>query len=332
MKILVTGAAGYIGSHAIRTIQRAGHDVVALDNLSRGHREALPEGVPFVQSDVGDRERVHAALVEHRIEGVVHFAAYALVGESVTDPLLYFRNNTVGTLGLLEAMLAAGVKKLVFSSTCATYGVPDTIPIHEELPQSPINPYGWSKLFSERMMRDLCAATPDLSVAALRYFNVAGCAEDGTLGEDHVPETHLIPSIFLALLGVRDKITVFGDDYPTPDGTCIRDYVHVEDLADAHVVALEKLKPGFNAYNLGIGRGDSVKEILSATEAVVGRPMPIEIGPRRPGDPPALYADPKKIERELGWRARRTDIRQTIESAWRWFQKHPRGYASTGTK
>ncbi len=332
MNILVTGAAGYIGSHALATLRKAGHGVVALDDLSRGHRTALQPDVPFVQCDVGDRERVRQALEEHRIDGVVHFAAYALVGESVTNPLLYFRKNTLGTLGLLEAMQAAGVKRLVFSSTCATYGEPATMPIHEELPQAPINPYGWSKLFSERMMRDVCASTPAFSVAALRYFNVAGCAEDGSLGEDHQPETHLIPNILLALLGVRDKITVFGDDYPTPDGTCIRDYVHVEDLADAHVVALEKLRPGFTAYNLGIGRGESVKEILAAAEAVVGRPPPVVMGPRRPGDPPVLYADPSKIERELGWRARRTDIRETIASAWRWFERHPRGYGDSTTK
>ena len=330
MKTLVTGAAGYIGSHALRILRKAGHEVVALDNLSRGHREAVPTDVPFLECDVGDRARVQQALAEHRIEGVVHFAAYALVGESVTEPLLYYRNNTAQTLGLLEAMRAAGVHKLVFSSTCATYGVPETMPIHEELPQSPINAYGWSKLLSERMMRDLCQATPGFSVAALRYFNVAGCAEDGTLGEDHEPETHLVPSILLAALGVRDKIMVFGDDYPTPDGTCIRDYVHVEDLGEAHVVALEKLQPGFNAYNIGIGRGDSVKEILTATEAVLGRKLPIEIGPRRPGDPPTLYADARKIERELGWKARRTEMKDTIASAWRWFERHPRGYGGKG--
>jgi UDP-glucose 4-epimerase len=327
MKTLITGAAGYIGSHALSALRRAGHEVVALDNLSRGHREAVPRDVPFVACDVGDRERIEQVLREHRIDGVMHFAAYALVSESVADPALYFRNNTVGTLGLLEAMQAARVRKLVFSSTCATYGVPSTLPIHEELPQVPINPYGASKLASERMMQDLCRATPELAITALRYFNVAGAAEDGTLGEDHEPETHLIPSIFLAVVGRRDKITVFGDDYPTPDGTCIRDYVHVEDVAEAHVVALEKLQPGFVAYNLGIGRGDSVKQIVAAVEAVVGRRLPVEMGPRRPGDPPMLYADPRKIERALGWRARRTDLRETIASAWRWFERNPRGYA-----
>lgn len=330
MNVLVTGAAGYIGSHAIRRVRRAGHPVVALDSLSRGHREALPPDVPFVECDVGDRERVRAALVEHQIDCVMHFAAFAYVGESVGQPLLYYRNNTAGTLGLLEAMQAAGVKRLVFSSTCATYGEPQSMPIHEELPQSPINPYGWSKLFSERMMRDLCRAAPDFSCVALRYFNVAGSAEDASIGEDHEPETHLIPVILQALAGVREKISVHGEDYPTPDGTCIRDYVHVEDLADAHVVAMERLKPGFAYYNVGIGRGHSVKEILAAAEAVVGRAPAYEIGPRRAGDPPVLYADPSKIQRELGWRATRTDIREAIGNAWGWFQRRPRGYASAG--
>jgi UDP-glucose 4-epimerase len=328
MNVLVTGAAGYIGSHAIRTVRAAGHRVVALDNLSRGHREALPPDITLVECDVGDRARVQAALAEHRIECVMHFAALAYVGESVDKPLLYYRNNTVGTLGLLEAMLGAGVKRLVFSSTCATYGVPETMPMHEELPQSPINPYGWSKLFSERMMLDLCAVEKDFACTALRYFNVAGSAEDASIGEDHEPETHLIPVILQAMAGLREKIMVFGDDYPTPDGTCIRDYVHVSDLADAHVVAMEKITPGFRAFNLGIGRGHSVREILAAAEAVVGKPVPYEIGPRRPGDPPALFSDPSKIARELGWRAKRTDINETIRSAWGWFQRRPRGYAT----
>lgn len=326
--VLVTGAAGYIGSHALRTVRRAGHAVVALDNLSRGHREALPPDVPFVECDVGDRARVRAALEAHRIDCVMHFAALAYVGESVGQPLTYFRNNTAGTLGLLEAMLDVGVKRLVFSSTCATYGVPEQMPMHEELPQSPINPYGWSKLHSERMMRDLCTAAPDFACVALRYFNVAGAAEDASIGEDHEPETHLIPVVLQAMAGLRERIMVFGDDYATPDGTCIRDYVHVEDLADAHVLAMERIVPGFAAYNVGIGRGHSVREILSAAEAVMGRPVPYEIGPRRPGDPPTLYADPAKIARDLGWSARRTDIRETIRSAWRWHEQHPRGYAT----
>ncbi len=220
------------------------------------------------------------------------------------------------------------MKKLVFSSTAATYGEPTTMPIHEDVPQSPINPYGWSKLFSERVMRDLCHAVPDFGCVALRYFNVAGSADDASIGEDHDPETHLIPVILQAMTGVREKITVYGNDYPTPDGTCIRDYVHVEDLADAHVVAMERLKPGFSYYNIGIGRGHSVKEILVAAEAACGRRPQYDIGARRPGDPPELWADPAKIRRELGWQASRTDILETIRSAWRWFQKRPRGYAT----
>jgi UDP-glucose 4-epimerase len=327
MKVLVTGAAGYIGSHAIRRVGSAGHTVVALDNLSRGHREAVPDGIPFVECDVRETEHVERVLREHGIECVLHFAAFAYVGESVEKPLDYYDNNTRGTLSLLEAVHRAGVRRFVFSSTCATYGEPETMPIREETPQQPINPYGWSKLLSERMLRDYARATPEFRCAALRYFNVAGAALDGSVGEDHDPETHLIPVILQAALGRRDKVVIFGDDYPTPDGTGIRDYVHVEDLVDAHVVMMEKLVPGYAYYNLGIGRGHSVKEIVDAVRAVVGRDFKVEVGPRRAGDPPSLYADPSKIERELGWRARHTDISQTVRSALAWFEKHPRGYA-----
>jgi UDP-glucose 4-epimerase len=221
------------------------------------------------------------------------------------------------------------VKRLVFSSTCATYGIPETMPMHEELPQVPINPYGWSKLFAEQAMRDVCATVTDFSCVALRYFNVAGASDDTSIGEDHEPETHLIPVILQALAGQREKVTLYGDDYPTPDGTCIRDYVHVEDLCEAHVAAMEHIKPGFAYYNLGIGRGHSVREILAAAEAVVGKRVPSEIGPRRAGDPPVLYADPSKIQREIGWHASRTDVVETIRSAWRWHERRPRGYAST---
>lgn len=327
MKVLVTGAAGYVGSHAVRRVRSAGHAVVALDNLSRGHREAVPTEVPFVQCDVRDTDGVERVLREQHVDCVLHFAAFAYVGESVNEPLEYYDNNTRGTLSLLQALHRAGVRRLVFSSTCATYGEPARMPIREDTPQEPINPYGWSKLLSERMLRDYSRANPDFSCAALRYFNVAGAALDGSLGEDHEPETHLIPVILQAALGRRDKIVIFGDDYPTPDGTCVRDYVHVEDLVDAHVVMMEKLVPGYAFYNLGIGRGHSVREIIDAVRAVVARPFVVEVGPRRPGDPPSLYADASKVERELGWRARHTDIADSVRSALAWFEKHPRGYA-----
>jgi len=328
MNVLVTGAAGYIGSHAIKGLRAAGHRVVALDNLSRGHRAAVPTDVPFVEADVRDSAHVQAVLEEERIECVMHFAAFAYVGESVDKPLMYYDNNTGGTLGLLKAVAASACRRFVFSSTCATYGEPQEMPIREETPQSPVNPYGASKLLSERMLRDLGRALPGFSCALLRYFNVAGVAADGTLGEHHDPETHLVPVILQAALGQRDKVVVFGQDYATPDGTCIRDYVHVEDLVEAHVRVMEALAPGdLRIYNLGVGRGHSVMEILEAARAVVGaNRFRVEIGARRPGDPPALYADAGKIARELGWKAARTDIAATIDSAWRWFQAHPRGY------
>jgi UDP-glucose 4-epimerase len=259
----------------------------------------------------------------------MHFAALAYVGESVRQPLDYYDNNTAGTASLLRAMLGAGVHRMVFSSTCATYGEPTSMPIVETMPQAPINPYGWSKLFVERMLRDVVAAEPAFSFAAPRYFNVAGCALDGSVGEHHEPETHLIPVILQAALGKREKVTVFGDDYPTPDGTCIRDYIHVDDLADAHIVAMEALTPGAQLFlNLGIGRGLSVKEIIDTARAVTGRPFTVEVGPRRPGDPPELFANPERIRRELGWQARITDVRQIVASAWAWMSTHPDGYGA----
>jgi UDP-glucose 4-epimerase len=327
MKVLVTGAAGYIGSHAVKHLCDGGHAVVALDNLSRGHRQAVPPGVPFVELDVREHEALTCVLKEHGVECVMHFAAFAYVGESVEKPLLYYDNNTTGTLSVLKAVAAASVQRFVFSSTCASYGEPRDMPIHEDTPQSPINPYGWSKLFAERMLRDYAACTPGFACAALRYFNVAGAAADGSLGEHHDPETHLIPVILQAGLGQREKVMIFGDDYPTPDGTCVRDYIHVEDLVEAHGHVMQSLKPGFHAYNLGIGHGYSVKQIIDAARDLLHRPLKVEVGPRRPGDPPSLYADARKIERELGWRARRTNVKATIESAWRWFEKHPAGYA-----
>jgi UDP-glucose 4-epimerase len=327
MNVLVTGAAGYIGSHALRALRHAGHEPVALDNLSRGHRAAVPPDVPFVELDVRQTQPLFEVLRDYHVDCVLHFAAYAYVGESVTEPLAYYRNNTMGTLSVLEAVERAEVPRLVFSSTCATYGEPSELPLRETTPQNPINPYGASKLMSERMLFDYAARTPGFGCAALRYFNVAGAAEDGSLGEDHDPETHLIPAVLLAALGRREGLTIHGEDYPTPDGTCIRDYVHVEDLVEAHVRVMEALAPGDQrTYNLGIGRGYSVREIIRAAEEVVGRPIPVEKGPRRAGDPPSLYADATKIERELGWRARRTDIGATIASAYRWLAAHPRGY------
>lgn len=328
MQVLVTGGAGYIASHALRALLRSGHVPIALDNLSRGHRRAVPSDVTFVELDVrrtGDLTRV---LQEHRVDCVMHFAAFAYVGESVSEPLVYYDNNTAGTLSVLQAIEQAGVPRLVFSSTCATYGSPEELPIRETTPQKPINPYGASKLVSEWMIRDYAATRPGFAHAALRYFNVAGAAEDGSIGEDHTPETHLIPAILHVALGRGEKVTVFGDDYPTADGTCIRDYIHVEDLVEAHVRVMESLEPGDGRiYNLGIGRGYSVKEVIDAAERVVGKSLPVEKGARRPGDPPSLYADPSKIARELGWRARRTDIDDIIRSAYRWFQANPRGYA-----
>ncbi len=328
MQVLVTGAAGYIGSHAIRGLLRAGHSPVALDNLSRGHRAAVSADVPFVQLDVRDTDAVESLLRERRIECVMHFAALAYVGESVTEPLKYYDNNTGGTLSLLKAIERVEVPRLVFSSTCATYGEPTQMPIREDTPQSPINPYGWSKLLSEYMLRDYAAKSPKFGYAALRYFNVAGSSADGVIGEDHEPETHLIPVILQAALGKREKITIFGEDYATPDGTCIRDYIHVEDLVEAHMRVMEALGPGDQRiYNLGIGKGYSVREIVEAVKRVVDRPFRVDIGQRRPGDPPSLYADASKIEREIGWRAQRTDIDETIRNAWRWFSTHPDGYA-----
>jgi UDP-glucose 4-epimerase len=332
MQVLVTGAAGYIGSHAVRALSRAGHSPIAVDNLHRGHRAAVPANVPFHRMDVRETDKLEALLREQRVDCLMHFAAITAVGESVSDPLAYYDNNTRGTLSVLTAVQRAGTPRMVFSSTAATYGEPSEMPIRESTSQSPINPYGWSKLFSEQMLRDYAKCAPHFGYAVLRYFNVVGSSSDATIGEDHDPETHLIPVILQTVLGKREKITVFGEDYPTPDGTCIRDYVHVEDLIDAHVRVMEVLAPGDERiYNLGIGRGHSVKEIVDAVRRVVERPFRVEVGPRRLGDPPALYADPSKIERELGWRAQHTDIGEAILSAWRWFSAHPNGYDDKGT-
>jgi len=329
MNVLVTGGAGYIGSHAVKQLLEAGHHVVAVDNLFRGHGEAVHADADFVEADLADVDVLAKTMSEHAVDCVMHFAALAYVGESVTQPLRYYQNNTGGSVALLQAMGEAGVKRMVFSSTCATYGEPERMPIVETMPQWPINPYGWSKLFVERVLRDQVAADPQFAFVALRYFNVAGAARDGSIGEDHEPETHLIPVVIQAALGQREKITVFGTDYPTPDGTCIRDYVYVEDLCAAHIQAMEALRPGDGRfYNLGIGRGYSVREVIESVRRVSGRDFAVEEGPRRPGDPPELYANADKIRQELGWTPAMAELDEIVRTAWVWFQQHPKGYAT----
>ncbi len=328
MNVLVTGGAGYIGSHAVKRLVEAGHKVTVVDNLYRGHREALHKLAAFEELDLLQTEAIGNVMTHRQIECIMHFAALAYVGESVTQPLKYYENNTAGTLSLLQAAEVAGVKRFVFSSTCATYGQPSSMPIVETMSQSPINPYGWSKLFVERILKDYAVAHTDFAFAALRYFNVAGSASDASIGEDHEPETHLIPVLLNVALGKVPHATLFGEDYPTPDGTCIRDYIHVEDLVDAHILVMQKLQPGEQRfYNLGIGRGYSVKEIVEAARKVTGHAIPVKIGPRRPGDPPSLFANADKIRTELGWSAKHTDIKEIIETAWRWFKANPNGYA-----
>lgn len=325
MNILVTGGAGYVGSHAVRYLLSRGHDVWVYDNLSRGHRGAVPPG-RLLTGNVNDQYRLVQVLKDTRAEAVMHFAAYALVGESVADPALYYGNNVAGSYHLLEAMRKSGVQKLVFSSTTATYGTPAKVPIPETTPQEPINPYGFSKLAVERMLDDYAHAY-GLSFAALRYFNAAGAAADGTMGEDHTPESHLIPIVLQVALGQRDSITIFGDDYPTPDGTCVRDYVQVDDLAEAHLAALERLGGGRRLkLNLGTGRGYSVKEVIDACRRITGHPIPATLGPRRPGDPPELVADSTLARTVLGWQPKYTTIESIVETAWAWHQSHPQGY------
>ena len=329
MNVLVAGGAGYIGSHAVKRLLDAGHNIFVIDNLYRGHAQAVDPRAAFYRIDLLDTEGMAGVMADHAVDCVMHFAALAYVGESVDQPLAYYHNNTSGTISLLEAMKLSGVKRLVFSSTCATYGEPqpDQTPIVETLAQRPINPYGWSKWFVERVLRDYAAADADFAFVALRYFNVAGCAADGSLGEDHDPETHLIPVLLQTALGHREKVTVFGSDYPTPDGTCIRDYIHVEDLSDAHIVAMNALEPGDTRfYNLGIGRGYSVNEVIASAKRVTGVDFAVEFGPRRPGDPAILFANADKIRNELGWKARYTEIDAIVETAWNWFKHHPAGY------
>jgi UDP-glucose 4-epimerase len=328
MNVLVAGGAGYIGSHTVKRLKESGHSPVIYDNLSRGHRivaEILK--VPAVFADLNDRAVLARALKEHSIQAIMHFAAYAYVGESVEKPLMYYQNNVATTISVLDCMRAAGINRFIFSSTCATYGDPDKIPITEDEKQAPVSPYGRSKLMVEHILKDLAVADKKFAFAALRYFNASGCAIDGSLGEDHDPETHLIPVILQAVMGTREKVTMFGSDYPTPDGTNIRDYIHVDDLADAHIRAMEKLTDGKQIFlNLGTGRGFSVKEIIAAAEKVTGKKVPLIIGPRRAGDAIALYADARKARETLGWEAQHKDPEAIIRSAWNWFSKHPRGY------
>jgi UDP-glucose 4-epimerase len=325
MKVLVVGGAGYIGSHAVRALHDAGYEAWVLDNLYQGHHGAVPEG-KLLRGDLLDADGLRDTLEENEFDAVMHFAALALVGESVTQPALYYRNNVVGTLNLMDAMRNAGVWRMVFSSTCATYGTPESSPIAESAPQHPINPYGYTKLIIEYALADYAAAY-GFGYAALRYFNAAGAHRSGEIGEDHDPETHLIPLVLQVALGQRTHITVFGDDYPTPDGTCIRDYIHVEDLCDAHVRALERLERGKALkLNLGTGHGFSVREVIDACRRVTGHPIPEEIGPRRAGDPAELVADSRLAQQELDWQCQFTDIESIVESAWQWHQRHPLGY------
>jgi UDP-glucose 4-epimerase len=328
MNVLVAGGAGYIGSHTVKRLKEAGHSPVIYDNVSRGHRPVVDIlKVPAIIADLADKKTLVETLRKFRIDTVMHFAAFAYVGESVEHPLMYYRNNVAITIGVLEAMQEANVERFVFSSTCATYGNPDRVPITEDEKKAPVSPYGRSKLMVEHILADAMVANPKFKFAALRYFNASGCAMDGTLGEDHDPEPHLIPVILQAILGLRPEITVFGTDYPTPDGTNIRDYIHVDDLADAHILAMEKLRESEPIYcNLGTGRGFSVREIIATAEKVAGKKAPVKFGPRRAGDAVALWADPSRAKNLLGWEAKHREPEAIIRSAWNWFSKHPKGY------
>lgn len=332
MNVLVAGGAGYIGSHTVRQLKLAGHNVVIYDNASRGHRQVADIlQVPSVWADLADAGMLTTVLRQNHVDCVMHFAAYAYVGESVHEPLMYYDNNVAVTVNVLKAMRAAGVHRFVFSSTCAVYGDPETVPITEEQRKAPVSPYGRSKWMVEQILQDHAHANADFRYAALRYFNASGCAADGSLGEDHHPETHLIPVVLQTVLGKREKVVVFGTDYPTPDGTNVRDYIHVEDLADAHIRAMERLDEHKRIVaNLGTGRGFSVREIIATVEKVTGRKVPVEFGPRRAGDAVALWADPTHARNTLGWEARYTDPESIIRTAWNWFEKHPDGYGKKG--
>ncbi len=327
MKILVIGGAGYVGSHTARRLLQDGNDVWVYDNLSRGHQAAVPEG-RLIVGELNDRQHLEKVFADKSIVAVMHFAAFALVGESVANPAMYYQNNVSATLELLEAMRAAGVWRIVFSSTTATYGEPKKVPISETAPQLPINPYGFTKLAIEHALTDYAQAY-GFGCAALRYFNAAGASPDGGIGEDHDPESHLIPIVLQTALGQRAQIGIFGDDYPTPDGTCIRDYIHVDDLADAHERALKLMEPGTNLQvNLGTGKGHSVLEVVEACRKITGHPIPTCIEQRRPGDPSELVADSSLAQRLLAWKPNYPGIEEIVETAWNWHKTHPRGYAS----
>jgi UDP-arabinose 4-epimerase len=318
--ILVTGGAGYIGSHTCKALHKAGFTPVTFDNLVYGHREAVKWG-PFVEGDLSDKVLLEKVLTDYGVEAVIHFAAFAYVGESMEQPQKYFANNVVNTLNLLDVMHDAGVGHIVFSSTCATYGIPERVPIDESHPQQPVNPYGESKLFVERALK-WHGVAHGLKSAALRYFNAAGADADGEIGEDHEPETHLIPLVIQAALGLREQVSIFGTDYPTSDGTAIRDYIHVTDLGEAHVMALEHLLGGGEsiALNLGTGYGYSVRDVITSVENMSGREVPVVNAPRRPGDPPELVADAAAAKRKLGWEPRHSSLDNITKTALDWHQ------------
>ena len=326
--ILVLGGAGYIGSHVVKRLMADKKEVVVYDDLSQGHEEAI-EGVPFVRGAIGDTALLRQTIREHGVKSAMHFAAFCYVGESVEKPLKYYWNNVAGSVSVLEAMRAEGVERIIFSSTAATYGIPATVPIAEPEPQEPINPYGRSKLMVEQVMADSAAAW-GLRFTALRYFNAAGADVDGRLGEWHDPETHLIPRACYAALGMIPSFTIHGGDYDTPDGSCVRDFIHVDDLADAHVRALNRLESGApsRSFNLGNGEGFSVREVADAVRRISGKDFSVVTGPPRPGDPPVLVADAAAARAELGWTPRDSDLDRIVRTAWNWLEKHPRGYRS----
>lgn len=332
-RILITGGAGYIGSHTAALLVSRGFEVIALDDLSEGHRAALPKGVRLEHVNLLDEPGVRAAMERTKPSAVMHFAASCLVGESVADPGKYYRNNLEASLVLLRSMRAAGCNTIVFSSTAATFGEPTYTPIDEKHPQKPINPYGGTKLMFEQALADFAHAHGTRWIA-LRYFNAAGAGNSGLIGEDHEPETHLIPLVLQVALGQRDAITVFGDDYPTPDGSCVRDYIHVDDLAQAHLLAMQHLERGgaSGSFNLGTGEGYTVKQVIEFARKITGKAIAQKIGPRRPGDPGVLIADGTKARSVLGWKPDRSDLETIIASAWKWHAAHPHGYDDRGAR